>query len=565
MIKNKMKIILKLSSIFLKDSYSNINIFNKDSKKINKKSIYLWMMIILFLALFFASQKIIKILIDKELIDSFLNIYFFILAILIIFQTSLVIINVFYFSKDLEYILPLPLRPTEILISKFISLMCSTYFFEIIFGIIPITIFGIYNNSPLLFYFYEIIVFIIFPIFLSSIVSIIMMFFMKLSKFIKNKDIFQIIITFFIISLMVLSQYLILNNILKNNINIENTNENSISTNIIENNKISEISNYFLVINPSINILKKSNWSSLIEIIKLILIDLISIIIFIFIGKKTYLKDILINTTYIKTSQFNKKRWKNNNKKRKKHYSYIIKEFKTLYRNPLLFIQCIFPIFTFTISLSILIINIVPQFRIWMQNEEFRNFIGEIPSFDITAVYIILGILQFFFMVSTTSLIAVSREGKKAYFMKYIPISLYSQFCYKGIPQILINLIPITVVIYVIHIMIPEILTEYIIEIFILALLLNIINSYSMLIIDFLNPKLNWDTEYEVLKQNKNKIFQYVFTVLIILFFIYLGNVLIKINIQYAVLITGIIFLVYILIINILVKAYSKKIFSKIN
>ena len=44
-----------------------------------------------------------------------------------------------------------------------------------------------------------------------------------------------------------------------------------------------------------------------------------------------------------------------------------------------------------------------------------------------------------------------------------------------------------------------------------------------MLIVDLLKPKLDWDTEYAVLKQNNNKIFQYVFTVFIILLLIYLN------------------------------------------
>ena len=202
MIKNKFKIILKLSDIFLKDSYNNMNIINKKTNRLNKKSIFLWMISILTFAIFYISQEVIKFLIDKGLSEIFLNIYFFILAIFIIFQTSLVVINLFYFSKDLEYILPLPIKPTEILISKFISLMCMVYLFEVIFGIIPVTIYGIYSNSSLFYYFYEIIILIIFPIFLSASVSIIMMFVMKISKFVKNKDTFQIGVTFILVLIM---------------------------------------------------------------------------------------------------------------------------------------------------------------------------------------------------------------------------------------------------------------------------------------------------------------------------------------------------------------------------
>ena len=564
MIKNKFKIILKLSDIFLKDSYNNMNIINKKTNRLNKKSIFLWMISILTFAIFYISQEVIKFLIDKGLSEIFLNIYFFILAIFIIFQTSLVVINLFYFSKDLEYILPLPIKPTEILISKFISLMCMVYLFEVIFGIIPITIYGIYSNSSLFYYFYEIIILIIFPIFLSASVSIIMMFVMKISKFVKNKDTFQIGVTFILVLIMTGFLYGLLGNYFENNIQIEESQDaTSLIKKFVENNKIKEASKYFLVINPSADILLKSNWSSLIEIFKIIFVDLIAIILFIFIGKKNYLKDVLINNTFLKTKKTNQIKLEKKLKIKKIYNSYIFKEIKTLYRNPIFFIQCIFPVFALTLSFSFLIIRVVPEFRVMLENEDFRNYIGDL-TFDITAVYIILGIIQFFFMLSPTSLIAVSREGKNAFFMKNIPVSLYRQFIYKGIPQIIINLFPIIVLLCVIHFMIPEILLKYIIEIFILAILLNIINSYSMLIVDFLNPKINWDTEYEVLKQNKNKIFQYFFTVIIIVFLILLNSAFENINLDIAIFITGIIFTILILVLMIITKKKDKKIFRKI-
>ena len=53
--------------------------------------------------------------------------------------------------------------------------------------------------------------------------------------------------------------------------------------------------------------------------------------------------------------------------------------------------------------------------------------------------------------------------------------------------------------------------------VFISSMILNALNSYSMIIVDLLNPKLEWDSEYEILKQNNNRYFQYAFTVIVIL------------------------------------------------
>ena len=48
MIKSKLIIIKDLTIIFLKDSYQDLNIFDKKNKNINMKSIYVWMSIIIF-------------------------------------------------------------------------------------------------------------------------------------------------------------------------------------------------------------------------------------------------------------------------------------------------------------------------------------------------------------------------------------------------------------------------------------------------------------------------------------------------------------------------------------
>ena len=100
---------------------------------------------------------------------------------------------------------------------------------------------------------------------------------MKFSKFIKNKDIFQIIITLFFIGSLILVEFFIINNITSNlsdntTINSENI-INGINT---FNEKIKNINKYFLIINPIINILNNYNKIN-------IILDFLKIIFFNFI------------------------------------------------------------------------------------------------------------------------------------------------------------------------------------------------------------------------------------------------------------------------------------------
>lgn len=565
MIKNKLKKIIDLTKIFLKDSYQNMNIINKEKNKINKKSVYVWGMVIICLALFYISNEIISKLRSIGQESIFLNIYFLILTVLIIFQTILVCTNIFYFSKDIEFILPLPIKSEELLIAKFCTLVCTLYISEIIFGIIPISMYGILTNATFLFFIYEFLIFATFPIFLAIGVSIIMMFVMKISKFIKNKDLFQVIITLLLLIVMFLIEYKCIGSIfLDYNQSDITTEQQQIIERIEEfNNRIKISNKYFLVVNPSIKILKKNDFKSILELIKIILIDIISFGIFIFIGKITYLKDILKNTAYLKNNKNKKINLYKKSKKKNIGKSYMIKEFKSLFRNPMFFMQCVYPVLIFLVTIIIMSVILIPKLEELFNNEEFIKSIGSL-SFDLSVVYLILGGIQILFMMSITSLTAISREGKQAIVMKYLPISYYKQFIYKGIPQIFINMISIIVILSLVFICIPSINVLTKIIMFILAILLNIINSYSMLIVDLIRPKLEWDTEYEVFKQNNNKIFQYAFSVIIILLLMYFNNIFKDVEINTALMITTLILLILIILILFIVKKIENKLLNKI-
>ncbi len=566
MIKDNIKIIKDLTKIFLKSAYQDINIINKETKKINKRSVFVWLILIVSLALFYISNEIIKALVSSGYPEVFLSIYFLVLAIFIMFQTILVCTNIFYFSKDIELILPFPIKPVNLLIAKFNTLICTLYVSEAIFGIIPICIYGILTHSTLLFYIYAVLIFIFFPVFLALVLSIIMMFVMKISKFIKNKEIFQTIITLLLVTSIFIVEYNVINNIFIQNKEIEIVENNfQIADKLIEfNNRIETSNKLFLVINPAVKVLKNSNLQNIFEIIKIILIDFITFIIFIFIGKKTYLKDILKNTSYlIKTSN----KGINLYKKCKKNIifkAYIKKEFKNLFRNSMVFMQCVYPMIISLITVIIISIILLPKLNEVLNNPDIKQLIGNL-EFDLSIVYIILSGIQVLFMISPASLTSISRDGKNASFMKYIPISYFRQILYKGLPQIFINSISVIIIIGILYYAFPSIGIVNVLLVFISSMILNALNSYSMIIVDLLNPKLQWDSEYEILKQNNNRYFQYAFTVIVILILVYLNKVLEGINLNLAIIITSIVFLFILIIELILIKIRENKLMKKIN
>ena len=141
MIKN-IFLLTKISTI---NYIQNINIIDKKENKINinKKSTYFWIILILVIAITFISNKTIKLLqgIGKE--DIFLNIYFSFMFILLVIQSILICPNVYYFSKDVEVLLPYPIKPVEMFISKFNTMLIMLYVTELIFMLIPMIMYGI--------------------------------------------------------------------------------------------------------------------------------------------------------------------------------------------------------------------------------------------------------------------------------------------------------------------------------------------------------------------------------------------------------------------------------------
>lgn len=561
---SKIKNIFNLTKILFLNSFQNPYIIDQKTNKINKKSVFVWLLIILSIAITYLSYEIISELARVGQPEIFLNVFFLIVMMIMIFQIILASTNVYFFSKDFEILLPLPIKTDELLISKFNTILINLYFSELIFVLFPLIVYGICTYAGIIYYFYLFLILIIFPILPTLFISLIMMFFIKLSKFIKNKDIFQIIFTLFCIIIVFILEFKIGNMLIKkidNNSNIQ-------TENIVEainefNNNLNKTYNYFLEINPTINILKNSNKiNSLFYLFEIIFIDLIFFILFILIGKKYYLKNILKNNNNYYLNKISKNKIEKKLKKKNICHSYINKEFKILFKNPMFFMQCIFPMFILMVSILIIVIVALPNLRLLLTSDIFGNTIAF--SVDLGVICLVLGIIQFVFTMSNISITALSREGNSANYMKFIPIDFYKQFIYKSIPQIIINMFFSIIILILIKLIFVEFNFIYLFFIFIISNLLNIINSELMVLVDFYKPNLKWKTEYETVK-NDNKLFQYVLTIFIILILVYFNKIFKDFNLNISCFLIILILVLLIFIINKIIKININKLFEKIN
>ena len=560
------KKVMSLTKILCKDYFEKLPIFR--SKDSTQGKIYKLCLIVGAIGLIYLSYYIIDFLQQTSTPQIFLSAYLLIMAIIIIFQQILASTNVYYFSKDLEYILPFPIKPIELLVARFNMLVTITYVSMAVFLFTPLIIYGLMAGGSIFYFPGMIIVAITFPIFFGLIISSIMLVVMQLSKIIKNKDIFQMVVTFIIMSIFTIFEMLAITSILSNEGEIGQALQGE-SVDIIStiDYKIKEVNNYLITINPSVNILTGKNiLINIIELIKITLANIIAFIIFIFIGKKLYLNNILINIQKINSKKIKDKKQKNNKyKNNTKEKAYIKNEFRELIKTPAFFLQCVCPTILIVIALTAVFINIYPSINVILTTEE---VVEQLPEFtlDLSVLVLITVIMQLMYTFSNLSITAISRKGKNAFFVKFIPISLYKQFLYLNLPQIILNIFISLIILGAAKYLIAELTIIHLIILFIIGLILNIINSFLMLVVDLRKPNLEWDNETDAIKQNKNKLYQYVLTIIISLLLIYLQSIFVKINLNLilGILLILIILLIILFLINIIIKNKINKLFNKI-
>ena len=558
---DKFKNIINLSKLYIKENDSSLKIIDMTTKRFNKKSVLFWVYLILFFGVFYISLEFVQYTIKLGKPELFLNSFLLFIEFLVIFRTIIVSMNVFYFSKDMENVLHLPIKAVEIIISKLNTLLFMNYELELLFAVVPLLNYGIYNNAGLSYFFNLILLLVIFPIFAVLVVSIIMLILMKTIKLFKNKELMQFIIGFVFMFVLVFFMSKALTYVFNNNEYIKD-NQKFVLNNI--NNNIEKINGYFFYIKPTANILQEKGFlKTLFNYLKLMIINSMAFLVFIYLGNKLYLKQLLKANFYTKKKTIKKIKVNEKVKRKRVRDAFITKEFKILLKNPLFFMQTIYPVFIAILTVCAIIIILVPIINNALQMEENRELLEGL-KLNIEAVCIILGTIQVVGLLNNSSITAFSRDGKSAYINKSLPISLYKQFIYKNIPQIFINVISSIIILAIIVYKIPAIGIKYYFVIFGISLLLTIINSYILCLTDLLMPKLEWDAEYDIFKNNKNKLFQYALIIINILILIFINEIFKKYSLDKSLLIFATGLGAILIIFNLVLKKYQTRFFNKI-
>ena len=494
-----------LTSVIFKNSRRRIVIANKKENVLG---------VLAFLIVFGAigttmavfSYSITKRLQEINQAYTFTNILllmnFFILFAKSVFES----LNVLYFSKDLKVFLRMPIKPKDLLHSRMLNMIISEYEMELIMLAIPMVVYGVLTNASMLFYIYMIAILLILPIIPILITSFVIAIIMRFTNKIKNKS--KVIYITLILTTLIIG-------IITSSFNAQKDFSISTITNIVlkANGVAESIADYFVLIKPIMNtLLNYDNIEGVKNLILYIIENILCYIVIIELMSKIYLKGVIGATINSKKNVKSKDAALiiKDFKKRNKFKTYISKELKTLVRTPIFCIECIivpilYPFFIFFTIIGMTAFAEYVGLDLW---EKIRNVAVEPFGLAIT-----LAVGQIFYMMNFTSIIAISRESQNAMITKYIPISLNKQFNLKIALGTRFNLIA-AILVTLFYYMCTNNLKVSII-IFIMLYLINIIGEKLKLLIDLHKPQLVWDTEYTMMKQNTNVMYELFYSLFV--------------------------------------------------
>lgn len=491
--------LLSLSTAMLKNTFSLVD---QGRKRKTNRWISIGFTLILVVALlptvasfFMLTSDGIELLLPLNQEGVILGLLLNAVPLLIFFFALFLVPAIYYFSKDIETLLALPLRPYEILGSKlFVSLIYE--YLTISFFFVPVIAAYMYIMQPAVgFYLFSILLFLTLPLVPLIFASVIMMVIMWLVPFAKNRDFFNMI-----------SGFLALGVGLWVNMQVgglESITEGQLVAFLVEGNN--SLLQTFKFIFPNIPFaLNALLQGSVVDALIYLAITFVIVLGFLSLGQLLYFRGIIgINETASSRKILSEANLSKSTRSSKAIVSYTIKELKLLFKTPIYLLNCV--------SINFLLpILFLPLFTMSSGAEEMQDILAMIDFNSPTTITVAIGLgiavgltMGSINMISAT---AISREGQFFYFMKMIPMSYRDQLNAKAASGIILSLsgILFTIIFAGSYLKLPFYL------IFILlffAIMATLFINYISLLVDVLRPKLVWESEQAAVKQNMNFLF----------------------------------------------------------
>lgn len=424
----------------------------------------------------------------------FLQTGIFTSQVLVLILGILYVMSKYYFSNDLGHLVPLPIKPSQILGSKFVILMVSEYITTLPVLLPFIFIYGIRGGEGLLYWLYSLLIVITVPILPLIISSILVMIFMKYTNIRGKKDLLRIIGALIFVVVMISIQ-LFMQKIAQKAIG----GGEEFYLNLVKDSNLL-VKKLGIVFPPSMwASLSLSNYLNIQGLLYFVLFLMISIagyIIMISLSEVLFF-DGLIGNMEITASKGKVKSRSQVLLRVKQGKPYIAiakKELIMLFKTPVYVLN------------SVAGAIIIPIFIIMtlITGDESLNMV--LDFLKVNPHYLVLGSIGMIVIqgvMNSVGSTTFSREGKSLWIHRVLPIRVEDQI----IGRVLASLGPQIISVLALLITFSFVLKISLINMVIIALL-GLLGSIPMaqigMIIDIIRPLLIWDNPQKAMKQNLN-------------------------------------------------------------
>lgn len=457
-----------------------------------------------------------------------------------------VIFNEFYFSNDIEYLLPWPLRAYQIVASKFTAAFFNENIMQFLLVGACIVGYGIASGMGIFNWILSIIGILTLPIIPLAYCGIISMLLMAFTKVIRNKDLIQrlsVALIFILVIALVGSIGFL------QDMDIDNYVETLASGD-------QPFFNAMNIVFPNVTLFVKTfTEGSIPALLGYLIINAVVVGIMLLFSEALYFRGV-IGLTSSNNNQKTKDMDKllGSCKQRSPGFSYFMKEVRILTRTPVFFTNCIAINFLWPIFIYAMLK--ITHFELSISDLQHLYAHRDLRI----QLFLLLGIVGISVIVAALNSLssnAISREGKHFAFMKYIPVSYWTQWNAKAFVGILFPAVGV-LIFFIPACVIIQVPLIHILLFTLLSLMSISFVSYMGIYIDSIQPKLIWDDEMSALRENYNTFFSMAisiaFTVVICVggFFLFCNT---KISIE----LTALILIVILAIANIIIFALTLK------
>lgn len=424
----------------------------------------------------------------------FLQMGIFAAQLFVLLFGILYVMSKYYFSNDLEQLLPLPIKPSHILGSKFTILMISEYLTSFPIILPFIFIYGIKGGEGIIYWIYSLFIILGLPVIPLIISSTLVMIFMKYTNIKGKKDLLRVVggIAFLIIVFYLQFKF-------------QNMAQSSLMAGEDFAMQLARDSNLLvkklgLIFPPSmwatLSLVNYSNFTGISYLLLLFVLSLVSYVIMINLSEKLFFSGLIGNmeATSSKTSQ---RSWKNIGRTLNKEKPYIAiakKEIRILIRTPVYVLNSLVGVIIFPI---IIILNIITGDNTM---DPLIQVIGNHPEYLVLAS---IGLISIFGIMNSIGSTTFSREGKSLWIQRTLPIKVEDQIIGRILSSLLVQVVGLlALLIGIFFIARPRIIDIVIISV--LGLLGSIPMTQIGMVIDILRPLLIWDNPQKAMKQNLN-------------------------------------------------------------